>query len=112
MATPISYLVSTAGHAQYQNEQFPHDILSVNQLVREGAQELGDRPVVGFAKPELDDKGMEKKDGEGRVIWDCQRFCKSVRGILEGTAQKSRLMVFPFQLSRTSCAFQLHMLSS
>ncbi|KAJ9115675.1 putative NRPS-like protein biosynthetic cluster [Naganishia adeliensis] len=70
----ISYLVSTAGHAQYQNEQYPHNILSVNQLIREGAQELEDRPVVGFAKPQLDDKGREKKDDQGRILWECQRF--------------------------------------
>lgn len=78
----ISYLVSTAGHAQYQNEQYPHDVLSVNQLIREGAQELRERPVVGFAKPELDDKGKERKDEQGRIIWQCQRLCKSQPDVL------------------------------
>ena len=44
----LSYLVSTAGHAQRQNEHYPHTIESILQLVYEGAQELGDEPVVGF----------------------------------------------------------------
>jgi hypothetical protein len=73
----LSYLVSTAGHAQYQNEQYPHSVLSVNQLIREGAQELEDRPVVGFAKPQLGASGKDKKDDQGRILWECHRFCKS-----------------------------------
>jgi hypothetical protein len=72
----ISYLVSTAGHAQYQNEQYPHHIQSLTQLIREGAEDLGNRPVVGFARPEVDTQGKDKKDEGGRIIWQCDRYCE------------------------------------
>jgi acyl-CoA synthetase (AMP-forming)/AMP-acid ligase II len=62
----LSYLVSTAGHAQAQNDDYPHDITSITQLIREGARELGDRSVVGFAVPST------KVEGE----WECERYCK------------------------------------
>ena len=58
----LSYLVSTAGHAQRQNERYPHAVESVLQLVDEGAEELGDEPVVGFTS----------LDG-GR--WRCDYYC-------------------------------------
>ena len=61
----LSYLVSTAGHAQAQNDVYPHDIQSINQLIREGAEELGDWTVVGFAVPNA-----------GGVGWACERYCK------------------------------------
>jgi hypothetical protein len=112
MTTPISYLVSTAGHAQYQNEQYPHDILSVNQLIREGAQELGDRPVVGFAKPEVDEEGKEKKDEQGRIIWESQRFCKSRPALSNIPPRGPSSRHIDPQRSGTSCDYQLYMQSS
>lgn len=60
----LSYLVSTAGHAQYQNEQHPHNVESVLQLIVDGARELQDEKVVGFTRP---------IDGS----WRCDRYCKS-----------------------------------
>lgn len=72
---PISYLVSTAGHAQHQNEQYPHRIESLTQLIREGAADLGDRAVVGFARPEVNAQGKDKKDEDGRIVWHCDRYC-------------------------------------
>jgi hypothetical protein len=68
----LSYLVSTAGHAQAQNEENPHDIVTLNQLVREGARELQDRPVVGFAVPNSTSTSASEKDG-----WGCEQYCKS-----------------------------------
>ncbi|KAJ9125226.1 hypothetical protein QFC22_000181 [Naganishia vaughanmartiniae] len=65
----LSYLVSTAGHAQYQNEVYPHRISSLTQLIREGAEELGDRHVVGFAEPLKDDNGKDIKDAVGQLQW-------------------------------------------
>ncbi|KAK8849366.1 hypothetical protein IAR55_004698 [Kwoniella newhampshirensis] len=44
----LSYLVSTAGHARHQNEQHPHDVQTILQLIKEGAEEFGDETVVGF----------------------------------------------------------------
>jgi hypothetical protein len=72
----LSYLVSTAGHAQYQNEVYPHNISSLTQLIREGAEELGDRHVVGFAEPLTDDNGKDLKDSGGRLLWQCYRLCE------------------------------------
>nr|XP_019010654.1 uncharacterized protein I206_03956 [Kwoniella pini CBS 10737]OCF49435.1 hypothetical protein I206_03956 [Kwoniella pini CBS 10737] len=44
----LSYLVSTAGHAQYQNEQYPHDVENILQLINDGAKEFEQEKVVGF----------------------------------------------------------------
>lgn len=60
----LSYLVSTAGHAQAQNESHPHDIQSILQLIDEGAVEFGDEPVVGFTRLT-----------EGK--WACEYYCES-----------------------------------
>jgi hypothetical protein len=65
----LSYLVSTAGHARYQNEQYPHDIKSIVQLVDEGAKEFGDEKVVGFASTTANG---------GAARWKCDRYCKSL----------------------------------
>lgn len=58
----LSYLVSTAGHAQRQNEAYPHDIRSILQLIDEGAEEFGDEEVVGFTSI---------RNGQ----WQCDRYC-------------------------------------
>lgn len=60
----LSYLVSTAGHAQAQNDRCPHDVRSILQLIEEGAEEMGDEKVVGFTSP--------SDGGE----WDCLRLCE------------------------------------
>jgi hypothetical protein len=60
----LSYLVSTAGHAQRQNETYPHNISSILQLVDEGAEELGEEPVAGFTS---------LQDGQ----WRCDHYCSS-----------------------------------
>lgn len=65
----LSYLISTAGHAQAQNESNPHNIRSINQLIHDGAEELGDKPVVGFAVP-------VKEGGRDGEEWDCERYCE------------------------------------
>lgn len=70
-AMSLSYLVSTAGHAQAQNDENPHDIVTLNQLVRQGARELQDRPVVGFAVPKSESTSASEKDG-----WGCEQYCK------------------------------------
>nr|XP_018263413.1 uncharacterized protein I303_04907 [Kwoniella dejecticola CBS 10117]OBR85571.1 hypothetical protein I303_04907 [Kwoniella dejecticola CBS 10117] len=59
---PLSYLVSTAGHAQHQNEEFPHDIQNILQLIANGAEEFGQEKVVGFTS-RSDDAG-----------WTCDRY--------------------------------------
>jgi hypothetical protein len=59
----LSYLVSTAGHSQAQNEAYPHDITSVLQLITEGSAEFGNEKVVGFTSI---------KDGS----WRCDRYCE------------------------------------
>ncbi|WRT66055.1 uncharacterized protein IL334_003007 [Kwoniella shivajii] len=59
----ISYLVSTAGHAQQQNELNPHDIKSIVQLVEDGAKEFGLEKVVGFTSH----SAAEEK-------WECNLF--------------------------------------
>lgn len=59
----LSYLVSTAGHAQAQNEQHPHNVRTILQLIDEGAEELGDEKVVGFTSV--------SEGGE----WKCDRYC-------------------------------------
>jgi hypothetical protein len=56
---PLSYLVSTAGHAQSQNDRCPHDIRSIIQLI-----ELGDEKVVGFVSLSEADQ------------WVCDRYCE------------------------------------
>lgn len=60
----LSYLVSTAGHALDQNEQHPHHIRSILQLIEEGAEEFGLEKVVGFTST--------SEDG-----WVCHRYCES-----------------------------------
>lgn len=60
----LSYLVSTAGHAQYQNEQYPHDVRTILQLIDEGADEMGNEKVVGFTS--VSDQGE----------WKCDRLCQ------------------------------------
>lgn len=67
----LSYLVSTAGYAQAQNDENPHDIVTLNQLVRQGARELQDRPVVGFAVPKSKSTSASEKEG-----WGCEQYCK------------------------------------
>ena len=64
----LSYLVSTAGHAQHQNETYPHDIRTIVQLITEGAEEFGDEKVVGFTSPETGTVG-------GDAAWTCHRYC-------------------------------------
>lgn len=59
----LSYLVSTAGHAQHQNDTHPHDIQSILQLIADGAEEFMDEKVVGFTRV-VDDR------------WICERYCK------------------------------------
>ncbi|WWC93869.1 hypothetical protein V866_000705 [Kwoniella sp. B9012] len=59
----LSYLVSTAGHAQRQNELYPHDIQSVLQLIQDGAREFGSERVVGLTSKDDD------RDG-----WRCDRY--------------------------------------
>jgi len=60
----LSYLVSTAGHAQHQNDRHPHDIRSILQLIEEGAAEFEEEKVVGFAS--VDKVGK----------WGCDRYCR------------------------------------
>lgn len=60
----LSYLVSTAGHAQSQNDQHPHDVRNILQLIEEGAEELGDEKVVGFTTLAAE------------WTWHCQRLCE------------------------------------
>ena len=69
----LSYLVSTAGHAQHQNETYPHDIRTIVQLITEGAGEFGDEKVVGFTSPETGTAG-------GDAPWRCDRYCTSLFG--------------------------------
>jgi hypothetical protein len=72
----LSYLVSTAGHAQAQNDENPHDIVTLNQLVRQGARELQDRPVVGFAVPKSTSTSGSSSSS-GKDSWGCVEYCKS-----------------------------------
>jgi hypothetical protein len=65
----LSYLVSTAGHAQSQNHDYPHDIRTIVQIVTEGAEEFGDEQVVGFTSPGT-------AEGSGEASWTCDRYCK------------------------------------
>jgi hypothetical protein len=74
----LSYLVSTAGHAQAQNDENPHDIVTLIQLVRQGARELQDRPVVGFAVPKSESTSASEKDG-----WGCEQYCKCLLILLD-----------------------------
>lgn len=60
----LSYLVSTAGHSQRQNELYPHNVTTILQLVEEGAEELQGEKVVGFTSLR-----------SGR--WVCDRYCTS-----------------------------------
>jgi len=60
----LSYLVSTAGHAQHQNDHHPHNIQSIPQLIEEGAEEFGAEKVVGFTS-------VSGADG----VWSCDCFC-------------------------------------
>lgn len=60
----LSYLVSTAGHAQSQNDRHPHDIRSIIQLIEQGADELGNEKVVGFLSLSEADQ------------WVCDRYCE------------------------------------
>jgi hypothetical protein len=69
----LSYLVSTAGHAQHQNETYPHDITTIVQLITEGAEEFGDEKVVGFTSPGTGVVG-------GDASWRCDRYCTSSSG--------------------------------
>lgn len=64
----LSYLVSTAGHAQAQNEEYPHNIETILQLIEEGAEEFGDEKSVGFAV----------KTDSG---WGCERYCEYQKSI-------------------------------
>ncbi|WWD02658.1 hypothetical protein V865_000698 [Kwoniella europaea PYCC6329] len=59
----LSYLVSTAGHAQRQNELYPHDIQSILQLIQDGAREFGSERAVGFTSKDDD-----------RDEWRCDRY--------------------------------------
>lgn len=59
----LSYLVSTAGHAQYQNDNYPHATQSILQLIVDGADEFGDEKVVGFTS-------------ESNGSWKCDRYCE------------------------------------
>ncbi len=61
----LSYLVSTAGHAQHQNDTHPHDIQTILQLIEDGAEEFGNEKVVGFTH-------------ESSGSWTCDRYCKLV----------------------------------
>ncbi|WVQ94361.1 hypothetical protein IAU59_001440 [Kwoniella sp. CBS 9459] len=81
MSGSISYLVSTAGHAQHQNELYPHDITSILQLIQEGSEELGDEKVVGFSALSHGGGGEGDRDG----IWECLRL--SFRELLSLTGK-------------------------
>jgi hypothetical protein len=61
----LSYLVSTAGHSQEQNDAYPHDIKTVLQLIYEGSDEFKEEKVVGFTSV---------KDGQ----WTCDRYCEYI----------------------------------
>lgn len=61
----LSYLVSTAGHAQEQNEQHPHRIRSIIQLLTDGVREFDVDPVVGFTVL----RGNK---------WECDTYCSSI----------------------------------
>lgn len=65
----LSYLVSTAGHAQDQNDRHPHDIKSILQLINEGAEEFGDEKVVGFTS-------LRTHASASSSSWICDRFCE------------------------------------
>ncbi len=60
----FSYLVSTAGHAQHQNDLNPHEIRNILQIIEDGAKEFGEEKVVGFAS-------VSGPDG----CWSCDRHC-------------------------------------
>jgi hypothetical protein len=60
----LSYLVSTAGHAQAQNELYPHNVGTIVQLLQDGAEEFGDEKVVGFTSMLAGD------------AWTCDTFCE------------------------------------
>lgn len=81
----LSYLVSTAGHAQAQNDEKPHDIVTLNQLVRQGARELQDRPVVGFAVPKSTSTSESEMDG-----WGCEQYCKCLLILLDRAILSSK----------------------
>ena len=59
----LSYLVATAGHAQHQNEQNPHNVQSILQLIEEGAEEFQQEKVIGFSSL-IDNR------------WLCDRYCE------------------------------------
>ncbi|WVW83561.1 hypothetical protein I302_105582 [Kwoniella bestiolae CBS 10118] len=59
----LSYLVSTAGHAQQQNELYPHEIQTILQLIEDGADELRSEKVVGFTSKHESSQG-----------WRCDRY--------------------------------------
>jgi hypothetical protein len=63
-AMTFSYLVSTAGHAQHQNDLNPHEIRNILQIIEDGAKEFGEEKVVGFAS-------VSGPDG----CWSCDRHC-------------------------------------
>jgi hypothetical protein len=84
----LSYLVSTAGHAQAQNDQRPHGIKTIVQLIQEGAEEFGDEKVVGFTSL-----------AAGQ--WTCQRYCissfKRPRLLLNSLQPTEIYLLFPTQ---------------
>jgi hypothetical protein len=71
----LSYLVSTAGHAQAQNETYPHEIKTIVQLITEGVEEFGDEKVVGFTYP-------SSGETAGAESWTCLRYCGSFYQLL------------------------------
>ena len=79
----LSYLVSTAAHAQEQNEANPHDIRSILQLIKEGSEEFGDEKVVGFT-------GLQE-NGE----WKCDRYCEFLRSSTSFTSSQTRQTLTP-----------------
>jgi hypothetical protein len=83
----LSYLVSTAGHAQAQNDEHPHGIKTIGQLIQEGAEEFGDEKVVGFTSL---DAGQ----------WTCQRYCMS-------NLQRPRLLLNSLQPTKIYLLFPI-----
>lgn len=73
----LSYLVSTAGHAQAQNDQHPHDIRTILQLIEEGRKELQDEKVVGFTGSSESDRGE----------WVCERLCTLKEAVRTGSCK-------------------------
>jgi hypothetical protein len=85
----LSYLVSTAGHAQAQNELDPHNIETILQLVQEGSNEFQDEKVVGFTSLTAEQE------------WTCETYC----GCASGSSLLSELLMYQHIPSFLVCLF-------